>query len=377
MKIYLDNAASTPLFPEVIETMKESFGEAVGNPSSIHDYGRRAKASIELARRTIAGHLGSSIGEIFFTSGGTESNNTAIKCSVRDLGVERIITTPIEHHCVLHSVDRVAKDHQVEVVYVHVNADGEVSLDHLKEILAAVQKKTLVSIIHGNNEIGTIQDLQAIEDLCEEYNAYLHSDTVQTIGHHSFNLNERKIHFLSGSAHKFHGPKGVGFLYMNGDAILEPFVDGGAQERNMRAGTENVYGIEGMAKALDLSYQRFDQDRAFILKLRSQLKEGLIRLIPDISFNGKQDNNYLYTVLSAQFPQRIASDMLLMNLDVNGIAASGGSACSSGADQGSHVIRSIKPEDQGTTVRFSFSSMNTESEIEQTLKVLNQIIGGA
>jgi len=164
---------------------------------------------------------------------------------------------------------------------------------------------------------------------------------------------------------------------MNRDAILEPFVDGGAQERNMRAGTENVYGIEGMAKALDLSYQRFDQDRAFILKLRSQLKEGLIRLIPDISFNGKQDNNYLYTVLSAQFPQRIASDMLLMNLDVNGIAASGGSACSSGADQGSHVIRSIKPEDQGTTVRFSFSSMNTESEIEQTLKVLNQIIGGA
>jgi cysteine desulfurase len=271
----------------------------------------------------------------------------------------------------------VAKDHQVEVVYVHVNAEGEVSLDHLKEILAAGQKKTLVSIIHGNNEIGTIQDLQAIENLCEEYNAYLHSDTVQTIGHHSFNLNERKIHFLSGSAHKFHGPKGVGFLYMNGDAILEPFVDGGAQERNMRAGTENVYGIEGMAKALDLSYQRFDQDRAFILKLRSQLKEGLIRLIPDISFNGKQDNNYLYTVLSAQFPQRIASDMLLMNLDVNGIAASGGSACSSGADQGSHVIRSIKPEDQGTTVRFSFSSMNTESEIEQTLKVLNQIIGGA
>ncbi len=255
MKIYFDNAASTPVHPEVRDVMMESLKEDIGNPSSIHDHGRKGKAKIEQARKLVAQHFQASLGEIFFTSGGTESNNMALKCAVRDLGVNHIITLPIEHHCILHSIERIQK-HQPDVVCTFLNIDSEGKIDeheleqHLKTL---ADQKVLVSIMHANNEIGTIQDMEQIAEICDKYSAFLHSDTVQTVAHHPMDVSTTKIHFLSGSAHKFHGPKGVGFIYMNQDAIIEPFIDGGAQERNMRAGTENITGIVGMAKALELA----------------------------------------------------------------------------------------------------------------------------
>lgn len=373
-EIYFDNAASTPLHPEVIQVMKNSLDESIGNPSSIHNYGRKARTAIEKARKTIASHLQASIGEIFFTSGGTESNNMAIKCAVRDLGVERIISSPIEHHCVLHSIERVQKLEGIQIEFVELDELGKVKMDDLQDRLSSSDKKTLVSLMHANNEIGTLLDMQAVAALCKENGAYFHSDTVQTIGHFPLDLQELDIHFISGSAHKFHGPKGVGFIYINNECLLQPFIDGGAQERNMRGGTENVYGIVGMAKALDLAVENMEADKAYVENIRSYMKEALQNKIEGISFNGAQDEDHLYTVLNVQFPPHPKSDTLLMHLDMKGIAVSGGSACSSGADQGSHVIRAINPDPEGLALRFSFSKWNTKEEVDHTVKTLTDIL---
>lgn len=376
MSIYLDNAASTPLHSEVIEVMLNSLKNDFGNPSSIHDFGRKGRTAIEKSRKTIAQHFGASIGEIFFTSGGTESNNMALKCAVRDLGVQHIISSPIEHHCVLHSIERIVKHSQISTDFLTVDSKGRISLGHLETLLEKYQgDKIMVSVMHANNEIGTLQDVAAISALCKKHGAFFHSDTVQTVAHYPIDVNHHPIHFMSGSAHKFHGPKGIGFLYMNQEAIVEPFIDGGSQERNMRAGTENVAGIVGMAKALEMAQERSEEDQNHILALKTQLKKGLLSYNSEISFNGpEEDSECLSTVLNVQFPPHPKSDMFLMYLDVKGIAVSGGSACSSGANQGSHVIREILDETEGMAVRFSFSRYNTSEEIDYTLNCIKEIL---
>jgi len=378
MKIYFDNAASTPVHPEVRDVMMESLNEDIGNPSSIHDHGRKGKAKIEQARKLVAQHFQASLGEIFFTSGGTESNNMALKCAVRDLGVNHIITLPIEHHCILHSIERIQKHNpDVDCTFLNIDLEGKIDKNELEQHLKALaDQKVLVSIMHANNEIGTIQDMENIAKICDNYDAYLHSDTVQTVAHHPVDVSKTKIHFLSGSAHKFHGPKGVGFIYMNQDAIIEPFIDGGAQERNMRAGTENITGIVGMAKALELAEERATEDHEHLLQLKTRLKEGLSQFDERIQFNGPSDpSEVLSTLLNVQFPPHPKSDMFLMYMDLKGISISGGSACSSGANQGSHVIKAIRGDHEGMAVRFSFSRYNTIQEVDQVLDAIKEILG--
>jgi cysteine desulfurase len=374
MKVYLDNAATSPMEAEVIEVMAKCMKEHFGNPSSIHSAGRTVRAAIEHARKIIANHLGASIGEIFFTSGGTEANNMAIKCSVRDLGVSRIITSKMEHHCVGHAVENVEHNHHVEVAYIDICSKGKVDYDQLETLLQDTSKTTLVSLMHANNEIGTLMDLNKVGALCKAYNAYFHSDTVQTAGHFPIHVAETHIHFLSGGGHKFHGPKGVGFIYINSNAMLKPFIDGGAQERNMRGGTENVYGIVGMAKAFDLACTNMATYRKHIEEIRTYMIEQLLENFDDIQFNGDYDGNYLYTILSVAFPLTPRTEMMLMSLDIYGICVSGGSACSSGAEQGSHVLTSIQAPLDKKTIRFSFSHFNTKEEIDYTIDKLKTII---
>lgn len=374
MRIYLDNAATTPLLPEVIETMTSLMKEQFGNPSSIHAEGRRMRATIEEARKTVARCLRASIGEIFFTSGGTESNNMAIKCAVRDLGVRRIISSPIEHHNVLHPLEVVEKQ-GVTIEMLHPDKRGRIDYHELESLLQTEGTgKTLVSLMHANNEIGTLSDMALISRLCENYGAFYHSDTVQTVGKFSIDVSKTKIHFLAGGAHKFHGPKGAGFIYINHEAMIKPFIDGGSQERNMRGGTENVYGIVGLAKALELACENMEQNRQYIEGLRSYFMEQLLEHFEDVQFNGDYDGDCLFTVLSVSFPPSPKSDLLLLQLDIAGISASGGSACSSGAEAGSHVLMGIGAAQERKTIRFSFSPFNTKEEVDQVIAKLQAIL---
>ncbi len=372
MRVYLDNAASTPMFPEVVDLMTESMRDLFGNPSSVHHFGRRAKASVEEARKIIANRLGASQGEIFFTSGGTEANNTALKCAVRDLGIRRIISSAIEHHSVLHTIDRLA-DSGVVVEHVELDQKGRPRLDDLQRRLQARASKTLVSLMHGNNELGTMIDLDTVGELCQTYGALFHTDTVQTIGHFPFNLSNLYVSFLAGSAHKFRGPKGVGFLYVSQRNIIEPLIDGGGQERQLRSGTENIAGIAGLAKALDLSCERMQETKRHILGLKKMLADRLLRKFPKVRLNGDPFGHSLYTVLSVTFPPDEMSDLLVFNLDIEGISASGGSACASGAQKGSHVLQALRPLDKGITVRFSFSDLNTAEDVEFLMEKLGKI----
>lgn len=372
-RIYLDNAATTPLRPEVIEVMVDCMNNQFGNPSSLHTEGRQARALIERARKSIAASIGASIGEIFFTSGGTESNNMALKCAVRDLGVKKIITSKIEHHCILHSVDNLVLNNHITVDYVNNDHLGRVDLSHLEELLINSKEKTLVSIMHANNEIGTINDISTIGQLCKTYNALFHSDTVQTIGHYPIDVNSLNVNFLSGAAHKFHGPKGVGFVYINNNNIVKPFIDGGAQERNMRGGTENVIAIAGMAEALKLALNNLDTEKSHIEELKSYLQSKITKIFPEAKVQGCK-NNCLYTILNIAFPPHPKSEMMLMLLDINGISVSGGSACSSGSDKGSHVIGEIDTPEGFRSIRFSFSHYNAFDEVDKVCQVLQEII---
>ncbi len=373
-RIYFDNAATTALDAQVLEAMMPFLTEKFGNPSSIYSYGRETRMAIETARKTVAKILNAHPAEIFFTSGGTESSNTAITAAVRDLGCKHIITSPIEHHAVLHSTEHIDKLDIAKVSYVKLLPNGHVDIDDLEKLLAASEEKTLVTLMHANNEIGNILDIHAVGNLCKLYNAIFHSDTVQTVGHFPFDLRNTPVHFITGAAHKFHGPKGVGLLYINENVKIKPLVHGGAQERNMRAGTENLYGIVGFAKALEMATASMEDDTAYIGTLKYYMMDELKKHIPRVAFNGDTLGRSLYTVLSVSFPKTERSEMILFNLDINNICASGGSACTSGADQGSHVIRAINNNPNQVTVRFSFSKHNTKAEVDAVVEKLKELV---
>lgn len=373
-RIYFDNAATTSLDPEVLEAMMPYLTEKFGNPSSIYSYGRETRLAVENARKSVAKILNAHPAEIFFTSGGTESSNTVLLSAVRDLGCKHIITSPIEHHAVMHSVDFLDNEDMVKRSIVKLLPNGHVDLDHLEELLASTEEKTLVSLMHANNEIGNLLDINAVGNLCKLYNAYFHSDTVQTVGHIPIDLRNTPVHFITGAGHKFHGPKGVGILYINENVKIRPFIHGGAQERNMRAGTENIYGIVGFAKALELAMANHETESAQVGTLKYYMHDELKKNIPGVGFNGDPLGRSLYTVLSVSFPKTEKSEMILFNLDINNVCASGGSACTSGADQGSHVIRALNSNPNQVTVRFSFSKYNTKVEVDQVVELLKTLI---
>jgi len=374
-RVYLDNAATTPIRPEVLEAMMPYLTGYFGNPSSIHQDGRASRAAIESARKTVAGWIGASTGEIFFTSGGTESNNMAIKCAVSDLGVTRIITSPIEHHCVKHSVEHLESRKAVEVDLVKIDQYGLPDFDHLEKLLATDKGKTLVTLMHANNEVGSMLDLKKLSDLCHRYGAWLHSDTVQTVGHFPINVKQTPIDFISGAAHKFYGPKGIGFIYINSRCHIHPYIDGGSQERNMRAGTENLSGIVGLSKAINLAYSEIEEDMAYVSGLKQYMRDQLTSTCPGVLFNGHPTNS-LYTVLNVSFPPGPQTELMVMSLDIAGVSASGGSACSSGVETQSHVLEALGHPADRRAVRFSFSRNTTKDDIDFAVDQIAGILAG-
>jgi cysteine desulfurase len=373
-RIYFDNAATTPLDPEVFKAIMPFFTEKFGNPSSIYSYGRETRMAIESARKTVAKILNAHPSEIFFTSGGTESTNTAINAAVNDLGCKHIISSPLEHHATLHSIGHLANTGKVKLSYVNILPNGLIDYDDLERLLKESKEKCLVTLMHANNEIGNMTDIERVAALAEKYDAILNVDTVQTVGHFPIDLQKLHVHFINAAAHKFHGPKGVGMLYINRDIKIHPLINGGSQERNMRAGTENIYGIVGLAKALEIAVANMEEESRHIREIKDYMKESLLKNIPGVHFNGNPEGQCLYTVLSVAFPKTEKSDMLLFNLDINNICASGGSACTSGAEAESHVIRAISNNPDQTTVRFSFSKYNTKEEVDVVVEKLKEIV---
>jgi cysteine desulfurase len=374
MRIYLDNAATTPLDPEVFEAMKPFMLEDFGNPSSTHAHGRKVRAAIESARKKVAELLNCTPGEIIFTSGGTEADNAILTSAIKTYGIKHAISTPIEHHAVTHTLEVLEKQGIIELHHVRIDENGHVNISHLEELLRTYPN-ALVSLMHANNEIGNLLDLQKVSDLCNQHKAYFHSDTVQTMGHYRHDMKALKVHGMAAAAHKFHGPKGVGFMYINKDKKIQQFVHGGAQERNMRGGTENVYGIIGLSKALEICYREMSDHEKHIKRIKAYMIEKLQSTLPGITFNGDSANldRSLYTVLNVSLPESEENEMLLFNLDMKGISASGGSACSSGASTGSHVLGAIYPNSQRGAVRFSFSKYNTIEEIDFVISKLVEI----
>ncbi|MBN9293840.1 MAG: cysteine desulfurase [Flavobacteriia bacterium] len=372
MRVYLDNAATTPIAPEVAACMIPLLQNEFGNPSSSHYLGRQAKAIIENARRTISSKLNCLPSEIIFTSGGTEADNMTFHTAVRKLGVRHIITSPIEHHAVGHTAEFMKELYpDVLVSYVRLDDKGHVNLNHLEQLLAASTEKTLVSLMHANNEIGTLLPLKKVSELTRQYNALFHSDTVQTMGHYTFDLQDLDIDFITCAAHKFHGPKGIGFLYANRKNTIEPMIHGGAQERGFRGGTENLYGIAGLAKAMELAYEDVEGHQQHVQELKSFMMRELEEKIDGVYFIGDTiPERSLYTVLNVSFPKTSKAGMLLFTLDLKGVCASGGSACSSGAVKGSHVLEGINADGSRPNVRFSFSRYTTKEEIEFAVEQL-------
>jgi cysteine desulfurase len=375
MNIYLDNAATTPVDPQVFEVMKPFLTEYFGNPSSSHLFGRKAKSAIESARRTIAARLNCHPSEIFFTSGGTEADNLAMRIALRDLGCTHIITSAIEHSAVIKTAQLLESDGKIRLSLVRLKEDGHIDLAHLEELLAQGEK-TYVTLMHGNNEIANVLPLAAVGDLCQKHGAWFHSDTVQTMGHFPIDIRSTRIHFLNAAAHKFHGPKGVGFIFISRSVKGHADITGGGQERGMRGGTENVAGIIGMAKALDLACEHMDEHRSHVSGLKQYMIKRLREEFSEVTFNGDCTNpDSLYTVLNVTFPPTSNHDMFLFLLDLEGVAASGGSACSSGATKGSHVLDAIGAVKPGrASIRFSFSRFTTQGEIDYALEKIRSLI---
>ena len=375
MKVYLDNAATTPIASEVIEEIQPYLNNYFGNPSSTHAFGRKTKNAIEINRKKIADLIRAKNNEIIFTSGGTEADNMALRCAVFDLNVKRIITTKIEHHAVLHTAESLRDQENVEIIFLATDHNGNPDLVQLESIVND-KVNTLVTLMHANNEIGTLLPIKKVASICAKHkHVYFHSDTVQTMGHYNFNLSETPIDFLTCSAHKLHGPKGVGFLYVNQKISLNPLITGGSQERKNRGGTENLYGIVGLGKAMEMAYENLASHQKHIQDLKSFMKEELEKIDQRISFNGETSpEKSLYTVLNVCFPADVCNSMLLFSLDIHGIAASGGSACSSGSNQGSHVLAELPHQENCQSVRFSFSRFNTQEDVEFTLEKIRSII---
>ncbi len=376
MEVYFDNAATTPMRAEVISAMHEVMQTAYGNPSSTHGFGRAAKALLENARKSIAAHFNASAQEIIFTSGGTESDNMILRCAVKDLGVTTIISSPLEHHAILHALDQLEAE-GVTVHYVDHDADGELNYEHLETLLAQDTTKKLVTLMYVNNEIGNLLDVGRVGALCKEHSALFHSDAVQSVGHFKMDMQELPMDFFSAAAHKFHGPKGVGFSFVRKQTQIKPFILGGAQERGLRAGTESVHNVVGMQKALDIAYAQLEEERSQILQLKSRFITELRALFPDVQFNGKCSNMdaSTYTVVNVGLPvPEDKAGLLDFHLDLKGVACSKGSACQSGSGKGSHVIGALQQKGSSDlpALRFSFSGFNTEAEVAYVMEVLRE-----
>ena len=375
MQVYFDNAATTALDERVLEAMLPFMTNHYGNPSSVHAAGRGVRTAIEKSRKKVADLLHASPSEIFFTSGGTEADNTALLCGIDSLDITHAITSPLEHHAVLHTLEKCGDKGLIQLSFVEVDQKGNLNMDHLEELLKK-EGNALVSLMHANNEVGNLYDIEGIGQLCKEHNAFFHSDTVQTIGHYPHDLKDTTMSAIAGSAHKFHGPKGSGFMYIKKDKKLQPLIHGGNQERNMRGGTENVYGIVGLAKALEIAYDEMSNHKTHIEKIKRYFIDQLRTHIPGLEFNGLSADleNSLYTVLNIGLPPSAENrGMVLFNLDLQGIAASGGSACSSGAVVGSHVLNALNFSPERDAVRFSFSRFNTLEEVDFTLEKLKEL----
>ena len=375
MTVYLDNSATTPVDSEVMEAMIPYFIENFGNPSSIHAHGRKARSIVEKSRKKIADLLNTSPAEIFFTSGGTEADNTAICSTVDSLDRKTAITSKLEHHAVLHCLETLEKNGSVELKYVDVEHTGMLDMDHLEKLILN-SDLPFVSLMHANNEIGNLNDIEKIATICKEARALYHSDTVQSMGKLPHNLENLSADFLIGSAHKFHGPKGVGFIYINRENKIAPLIHGGAQERNMRGGTENVAGIVGLATALEVAYRDMDENRRHIEQLKTAMIEQLKEKVVGVGFNGASEDleKSMYSVLNVSVPQSEENDMLLFNLDIKGISASGGSACTSGSSVGSHVLAALDTDPNLGAIRFSFSKYNTIEEVSYTVDTLAELV---
>lgn len=378
MRVYFDNAATTPIRNEVIELMIQSMSSTFGNPSSTHSFGRLAKAVIETARKSIAKHLNCEPKEIIFTSGGTESDNMILRCAVKDLKVKTIVSSVLEHHAVLHTLDDLHKE-GVNIRYVDLDENGSPKLDHLESILETDDTLKLVSLMHINNEIGNVLDLDRVGALCKAKGAYFHTDAVQSVGHFKFDLKSQPIDFLSSAAHKFHGPKGVGFNFIRKNTIIDPFIAGGAQERGQRAGTESVHNIIGLQKAIEMAYENLDEESTYVLGLKKYFITNLKRLFPTAYFNGLSEDlkRSTYTLVNVALPLEDSKSQLLdFHLDLKGIACSKGSACQAGAGLGSHVLGNLKRSEaikKLPSLRFSFSSFNTLEEIDYVIDCLSEL----
>ena len=373
---YFDNAATTRVRDEVAEKIVDVLKNNYGNPSSTHSYGRPSKSLIELSRKEIAAHLNVSASEIIFTSGGTEADNLILRSAARDLKIRHFISSKIEHHAVTHTLDELEKDYNVKVSFVNLNKNGEVDYKNLNELLANSKDRCMVSLMHINNEIGNMLDLEKVSNICLEHKALFHSDTVQSVGHYNIDLSKTKVDFIVASAHKFHGPKGIGFAYINKSSQLRPLIFGGMQERGYRAGTESVHNIVGMSEALNISMEKLEEEKKYISELKSYFIKKLKSSINDVEFNGLSGdmNKSTYTLLNVQFPiEQSKAEMFLFKLDLKGIACSKGSACQSGSDVGSHVLNEVLSSEElnKVSIRFSLSIYNTKEEID---RVVNEIV---
>jgi cysteine desulfurase len=378
-QVYFDSAATTQVRDEVIDAMYIALKKYYGNPSSTHSFGRACRTMVEKARKTIAKQLNAHPSEIIFTSGGTEADNMILRCAVRDLGVKTIITSPIEHHAVLHTAEQMAEECGVTLHLVKLNQDGNVDLQHLEELLSATNEKKLVSLMHVNNEIGNLLPIDVVADLCKQYDALFHSDTVQSIGHFDWDVQKTKVDFMAAAAHKFHGPKGIGFAFIRKNTGLNPLIFGGGQERGFRAGTESFHNIIGLENAFTLAYDNLDEEREYVLELKKHFIKEIKKAIPEASFNGLSGDleKSTYTLVNVSLPFAPEKAMLLLfNLDLKGIACSKGSACQSGSSAGSHVLSAILPKDkmQQPSLRFSFSKFNTKEEIDYAVATLKELI---